>query len=238
MGILILDNLAVQDVTFGAPTEPWSPELVGRAMEILAALHGLFWGKSYPQFKWLQVGSLAVRQYTEQLFSGQRWKGHFSDPKVFQLPRPLTDRERNLRGLRAMWKYSDEHANCVVHGDAHIGNTYIDKSGTPYFIDWAGPCISNWAIDVGYFMVGSLTVEDRRHSEKDLLSDYLKKLNESGGPELDWQEAWDDYRRHQLHGLGWATLPPTMQSIENVHAMGERHTTAIIDHQTLKLLGV
>lgn len=238
MGILILDNLAEQRVTFGAPTEPWSPELVQSALEILAALHGLSWGKSYPQFEWLQVGSVAVRQYTEQLFAEQRWREHFSDPGVFQMPKALADRERNLRGLRAMWKYSDERANCVVHGDAHIGNTFIDKAGRPYFIDWAGPCISNWAIDVSYFVAGTLTVEDRRHTEKDLINSYLKKLTESGGPNLEWEQAWMDYRMHHLHGLGWSTLPPSMQAREYVFAMGERHTTAIIDHETLKLLGV
>ena len=238
MGILILDNLAAQGAKFGTPTEPWTPDLVGKALEILATLHGSTWGKRFPEMAWLQVGSTAVRQASEVLLSDQHWRSHFVNPEVFQLPPQLADRERSMEGLRAMWRYDDANAHCVIHGDAHLGNTCIDASGQPFFIDWAGPCYSHWAFDFSNFVVGALTVADRRATELDLLNRYLDQLAIHGGPTLDRTEAWDDYRRHTMHGKLWAMLPSAMQSIENVQAMGERYTTALIEHDTLRLLGV
>ena len=238
MGILILDDWSKLGGTFGEPTMPWSSEHVGRALDILARLHAMTWGKRFPNLAWLQVGSPAVRQYTSFLMSAEHWEEHFRKPEVFQLPSALADRELNLRGLHALWEYDDDHAQCVVHGDAHLGNTAIDKDGAPFFIDWAGPSFSCWAQDVAYFVAGALSVADRRASEKDLLEQYLVALAEHGGPTLDRTEAWDDYRRHMLHGLGWCTLPSLMQSPENVHAMGERYSTAMVELDTLQLLGV
>jgi len=238
MGILILDNLSAVDATFGTPTQPWRPELVAKALDILAILHGSTWNKAFPGVSWLPVGPTAIRQANEFLMSAAHWSAHFGDSQVFQLPSGLKDRERCLKGLHAMWQYDDSHAYSLIHGDAHVGNTCIDAQGQPFFIDWAGPCLSCWAFDVANFMVGALTVEDRRSSEIDLLRDYLVRLANHGGPTLQWSNAWDDYRRHILNGLIWPTVPPTMQPPENVRVMGERYTTALLDHDTLGLLGV
>ena len=41
-----------------------------------------------------------------------------------------------------------------------------------------------------------------------------------------------------VHGMMWATLPTALQSSANVHAMGERYAQAMLDHDTLALLGV
>jgi Phosphotransferase enzyme family len=238
MGILILDNLSALDYRFGTPTEPWTPELVAKALDILAVLHATTWGKSFPEVPWLVAGSEVLRGYTEFLQSEAHWKEQFARPGAFQLHPYLADRERSLAGLRAMWRYDTTHAHCVVHGDAHLGNTCIDPGGNPFFIDWAAPCFNHWAIDVAYFVTGAMSVADRRHTERDLLAHYLDRLAAHGGPVLDRGEAWDDYRRHLIHGMNWGVLPPTMQSQENVHAMGERHGVAMVEHDTLRLLGV
>lgn len=238
MGVLVLDDLSAHGGTFGDPTRPWPIERVAQALEILAKLHASTWGRTFPQLSWLQVGSPAVRQYTTFLMSADHWREHFAQPDVFQLPAALADRERNLRGLHALWAYDDEHADCLVHGDPHLGNTAIAADGAPFFIDWAAPSLCSWAQDVAYFVTGSLSVADRRASENDLLDHYLSCLSSEGGPTLGRPDAWDDYRRHLLHGLGWCTLPALMQPAENVRAMGERYATAIVEHDCLRLLGV
>jgi hypothetical protein len=238
MGILIMENLAANGATFGTPISPWSPELVAKGLDILAKLHASTWGNDFSGIPWLHVGSPAVRQANEFLMSQAYWDAHFIKDNVFQMPAPLSDRERCISGLRAMWKYDDAHAESLIHGDAHVGNTCIDHAGNPFFIDWAGPCRSCWAFDVSNFMVSALSVDDRRATEEELLRHYLEKLQANGGRTLDWSDAWDNYRRHILNGIIWTTLPPTMQPAENVQALGERYTTAILDHDTLGLLGV
>jgi hypothetical protein len=238
MGILILDNLAAANFTFGAPTQPWSPELVSKGLDILAILHGSTWGKRFPTVPWLEVGSATHRGYIEALFSQKHWDERAADPSAYRLIPYVNDRERALKGWRTLWQYDAARSHCLVHGDAHLGNTCVDPSGQPFFIDWGAPCISHWAIDVAYFITGALSVEDRRAHERELLRHYLEGLAARGGPRLDPGEAWDEYRRHLIQGMAWGVLPPTMQSPENVAAMGERYSLAMMDHDTLGALGV
>src|SRR5262245_33894567 len=125
MGVLILDNMAAANFTFGAPTEPWSPELVSRALDILAILHASTWGKSFPDVSWMQVGSPAHRGYTEFLMSDKHWQERAADPQAYRLIPYVADRERSLKGWHALWDYDAKHSQCLVHGDAHLGNTCI-----------------------------------------------------------------------------------------------------------------
>ena len=238
MGILILDNMAASGYTFGAPTEPWTPELVAKSLDILAKLHGSTWDRKFPDVPWLQVGSPVHRGYTEFLMSEKHWQDNFSNPDAYQLIPYVADRERGLRGWRAMWAFDDANSHCLVHGDTHLGNMCVDPEGRPFFIDWAAPSIAHWALDVAYFVTGSLSLADRRSHEKDLLRHYLNGLAMHGGPKLDWDEAWADYGRHLLQGLLWSILPPTMQAPKYVAAMGERYGVAMQEHKTYELLGV
>ena len=57
----------------------------------------------------------------------------------------------------------------LLHGDPHLGNTYLLPSGEVGFLDWQVARRGNWSLDLGYFLQGALTVEDRRRSERDLL---------------------------------------------------------------------
>ena len=238
MGILILDNMIAGGYTFGTPTQAWSPDLVGKSIDILARLHASTWGKSFADVTWLQIGSPAVQGYTEVLMSEAHWKEQLARPGAYQLIPYTRDRERAMRALRALWRYDETHSHCLVHGDAHLGNMCVDPSGQPFFIDWAGPSICNWAMDVAYFVAGALSVEDRRATEKDLFDRYLKQLAINGGPTPERKEAWDDFGRHLVNGQNWCVLPPSMHPSENVYAMGERHSAAMADHDTYTLLGV
>lgn len=236
MGILVLEDLYAQGFSFGTPTEAWSPEMVSEGLEILALLHGSTWGPRRLDAPWLQVGSAAVRGAHDFLLSESHWDKRFSDPNAFRLPAVLQNRERCLNALHVLCQHDDSVARCVIHGDAHLGNTCVDPHGKPFFIDWAGPCISSWAFDVSYFIAGSLTVSDRRARERDLLQHYLDRLASHGAPSLKWDEAWREYRLHHMPGLVWATLPASMQSLANVDAMSERFAAAIVDHDTVLAL--
>jgi hypothetical protein len=86
-------------------------------------------------------------------------------------------------------------------------------------------------------MGGALTVDDRRASERELLTEYLGALAAAGGPtlQLDVDGVWTEYRRHHLHGFLWAVTPPVMQSPENVAAMTARYVAALEDHDSLNI---
>src|SRR3546814_7238951 len=54
----------------------------------------------------------------------------------------------------------------LLHGDAHVGNTYVLPDGSVGFLDWQVVRRGCWSQDVGYFLVGALTQDDRREHER------------------------------------------------------------------------
>ena len=55
--------------------------------------------------------------------------------------------------------------------------------------------------DVSYFLGTSLTVENRRAAEQDLLRCYYEELQAGGVTDLSWEDCWEGYRRQSFFGL-------------------------------------
>jgi hypothetical protein len=92
-----------------------------------------------------------------------------------------------------------------LHGDAHIGQTYITRSGRMGYGDWQLVQRGGWAADFAYAITSALTIEDRRRWEHELLVHYIGALQAAGGPRLDTDDAWLSYRQHTLYPfIAWA----------------------------------
>ncbi|KAB5542595.1 kinase-like domain-containing protein [Coniochaeta sp. 2T2.1] len=196
--------------SFGDLLEAWSVDRVRSGVEELAILHAKTW---------------------------EPWAGRFDDPAAKPpVPDYLMDRERVIRAYKTLWATTNEKLRCIVHGDSHIGNTFITPAGDPGSLDWQGLHSYSALHDVSYFIVGALTVQDRRENEAQLFQHYLDILRKAGGPKLYKDEVWEDYRKHHFHGFAWSLTPPMMQPKEKVDVMTERHCAAITGHKTLELL--
>jgi aminoglycoside phosphotransferase (APT) family kinase protein len=64
----------------------------------------------------------------------------------------------------------------LLHGDPHIGNTYLLADGDLGFLDWQVARRGNFSLDLGYFLQGALTTDDRRIAERQLLQEYRDAL--------------------------------------------------------------
>jgi len=236
-GIVIMSDLKASGHTFGTPLEAWPVERVRTGVKELAVLHAKTWGAKESDFPWLKEG-LDLREVILSMMGEVPWKSRFDDAEACppSVPEEMKDRERIVRAFKTLWKTTNEKHMCVVHGDSHVGNTFITAAGEPGFLDWQGLHANSFLHDVTYFVAGALTVEDRRANEVALLEDYLRALEAAGGPKLEREEIWDEYRKHHLHGFAWAPTPPTMQPKDMVDAMTARHVAAIVDHGSLELL--
>jgi Phosphotransferase enzyme family len=236
-GVVVLDDLAATGCTFGEPLQAWSPDLVSDALEVQATWHGATWGAQPDRYPWLSSGT-PVRDVADVMLGAAYWDQHFTSADAPAVPQLFLDRERMQRAFTAMWRLDDAATPCVLHADPHVGNTYVDAGGHPAFIDWQAVCAAPALDDVTYFIGGALSVQDRRKHERGLLAHYLDALAGSGGPRLEFDTAWLDYRRHQVHGFLWATTGPTQQTPERVSAMTERHVAAMEDLESFEALGV
>jgi len=90
----------------------------------------------------------------------------------------------------------------VLHGDPHPGNTYALPGQRTGFYDWQLVRTGNWSHDVGYFLVSSLGVADRRNHDRELLVGYLDALRSAGADPPGVGEAWNRYRSTPAFGLG------------------------------------
>jgi aminoglycoside phosphotransferase (APT) family kinase protein len=233
-GVLVLDDLAATGHAFGDPTEPFTPDQVSVALEVLATLHAATAGASRERFPWAPFSP--VRQVAHAFLTRDYWDAHLDGPDCPPVPDALRDRDSVVAAFGALWSLDDEATSAISHGDPHVGNTYLDADGRPAFLDWHGVCLGPPMDDVAYLIGGALSVEDRQQEERDLLEHYLAAVAAADGPAPDFDEAWLGYRRHHLHGFLWSLTGPRMQPRADVLAMSERYVAAILDHDTLDLL--
>ncbi|KAF5018396.1 hypothetical protein F66182_9625 [Fusarium sp. NRRL 66182] len=243
-GVFIMSDVS-SEATFGTMLEPWAPARVGEALKQLASLHARTLNSKEEDYPWLfgKDGSKLenpIRNVVLALLEPAPWGARFDEKVRPPVDKELLDPDRIRRAFQALWKHADADQKyySLIHGDDHIGNTFITNDGTPGFIDWQGLQYGPSILDLVYFLAGALTVENRRQHEGSLIETYLEALHKEGGPKLTKEDIWDDYRRYSLQGFLWAMTPQAMQPDEAVFAMAERYSATIMDHKTLELLGV
>jgi hypothetical protein len=233
-----MEDLVHSGHAFGDPTQNYSVAACRRGVEQLAALHASTWNWNEKDHAWLAAvpmydttmrGLLAM--WDEQVLG----EGRPPLPGVIK-----NDRERTARALEAYFATRNPRFRSLLHGDPHSGNTYhpVGDETDVRFLDWQIVHVGSVFHDVAYFVVGMLSVEDRRRHEWEVVEHYLKALAEYGGPafERDDPEVRVEYRKAQMTGLGWILTPYAMQKKERVVAMVERYAAAIVEHKTIELL--
>jgi aminoglycoside phosphotransferase (APT) family kinase protein len=117
----------------------------------------------------------------------------------------------------------------VIHGDAHVGNIFLDGDGRPALLDWQLVQRGPWYLDVGYHVASALTVDDRRRHEDDLVRHYLDRLAAGGVDTPTWDDAWRGIRRGMLHGFYlWSITQKVDPRVTTL--LLERLGTAAADH--------
>jgi aminoglycoside phosphotransferase (APT) family kinase protein len=107
------------------------------------------------------------------------------------------------------------------------------------FYDWQLARTGNWSHDVGYFLVSSLDIADRRAHDEELLIGYLDALRRAGVDAPGADQAWTRYRATPAFGLGtWLhTLSAgSFQPVDVCLTTLQRFTAAYVDLETHRSL--
>jgi hypothetical protein len=105
----------------------------------------------------------------------------------------------------------------LIHGDFRLDNFMFGQSpGQRSFVmlDFQAPIVTKAVHDVAYLLSQSLSIDDRRAEERNLVADYHRLLVEYGATGYSADECWNDYRLAVLHAFEFAvviagTLDPT-----------------------------
>ena len=241
-GVVVLEDLGDAGGRFGHSTDLLGIEGVARALEDLAKLHGAWWGdERLGQLAWLPR-SMDTPVDTDQIALMRPYVDANLKSGIYNDVLPpwiVEDHSRLDRVYAKLNKWAREQPGpfCLVHGDSHMGNTYIYPDGHRIWFDWQLCRVGHGMRDVNYFMIASLTIEERRAADRQLLDHYRQALIATGVRDVpDRDVMWDHFRRWPVYGIqAWLQVEEWWG--QNGRPPTERFSAAIIDYDSAGLLG-
>lgn len=239
--VLLLEDLAdasAPPCEFPDTLHPIDADRAALVVELLARLHATFWGRLPPRSGVGPLGWL----YTPSGDSASL----LTAPLLKTSGRKLAERtdlplhrgrfiDENYRAAAAI---VDRPPHTVMHGDAHPGNLYF-RDGQAGLLDWQAVRRGHPSRELAYTLVTSMTTENRRESQRDLLDVYRRALAAAGGPELDRDDLWDRYRQGALYPYVATLITAGMggMQVEDIALKGlERSLEALDDLDTVAVL--
>ncbi len=233
---LLLEDLADRDGRFPSALDPVSVEEVRSILGHLATLHAQFWDS--PRFTddlaWLATPTSGGMSDVFDLIGLELIEDQIErHPFKQELIAPLGRSVVEMWDL--LWKVQARHGQApttLLHGDPHIGNTYLLPGARGGLLDWQLMMRGSWAHDVTYLLVTALDPDTRRTHQHDLLGWYLDRLAEAGVDGVpSVNEAFERYRSAALWGLviGWLICPPENYGHEITAANISRTVAAVED---------
>lgn len=234
--LLVLEDLPAADCQFPDTLHPLSVDQAGLIVGLLARLHATFWGlpaDGAAPLGWLYTPS----GDTTSMLTGALMKTSIKR-LAGRTDIPVEQGRFITENYRAVAALIDTPPHTVMHGDAHPGNVYF-RDGKPGLLDWQAVRRGHPSRELAYTLVTSLTPQDRRSAQRELLDDYCRALAAAGGPQLDGDELWLRYRRAAMYAYVAALITAGMGGMqaENIALAGlQRAVAALEDLETIALL--
>lgn len=237
--VLVMEDLNAREADPRDATRPLTIEQAASGVRGLARLHGRFWGHRAiedPALDWLEPFLPWDGMQYAPLPAALERLGADAPPSVMAL---------SIDGLiEDIWKpfirSLVKSPQTLLHGDPHIGNTYLLPDGEVGFLDWQVARRGNWSLDLGYFLQGALTIEDRRNAERELLDEYRDALGLPADELPTADEVWLRYRASVAHGLTlWlctASAGELWQRPDIAITLAQRYSAAYADLETINAL--
>ncbi|MDT5077436.1 MAG: hypothetical protein QOJ80_2073 [Mycobacterium sp.] len=236
--LLVMEDLTVRGADPRDATRPLTVEQAANGLRGLGRMHGRYWGRrvELPELDWLEPFV--------------PWEGMGAAPLPAALDRLGDDAPASVHALTIDELISDVWKPYIrtltvgpptlLHGDAHVGNTYLLPDGELGFLDWQVARRGNFSLDLGYFLQGALTTEDRRRHERTLLETYRDALELPADEMPSADEVWTGYRASVAHGLTlWlctASAGELWQRPDIALALAQRYSAAYEDLQTAQAI--
>lgn len=198
--VMVMEDLNARAADPRDSLRPLTVEQAASGVRALGRLHSRYWGERvlrHPDLAWLEPFLP---------FDGLQYAPLPSALERLDAETPGEVLSLTIdRLVESIWKpyirTLTTSPQTLLHGDPHIGNTYVTPDDEVGFLDWQMARRGNWSLDLGYFLQGALTVDARRKHEGALLEEYRDALTlpDTELPSLD--EIWLRYRASVAHGL-------------------------------------
>ncbi|TCJ96376.1 phosphotransferase [Nocardia alba] len=232
--VMVMEDVIARGADPRDATRPLTVDQAAAGVRGLARMHAKYWERveGHPDLGWLEPFV--------------PWNGMEIAPLPAALERLGPDAPPQVMALSIgeliddIWKpyirTLTRTPQTLLHGDAHIGNTYLLADGEVGFLDWQVARRGNWSMDLGYFLQGALTIEDRRRGEDELLGIYRDALDLPAAHLPTPAEIELGYRASVAHGLTlWlctASAGEFWQRPDIALALAQRYSAAYADLDT------
>jgi aminoglycoside phosphotransferase (APT) family kinase protein len=177
-----------------------------------------------------------MRPFVDKHLSPDNWQRFIAMPRGAATAVCFHDLDWMVKAFTRMECFARQLPFCVLHGDIHLGNLYIDPDGTPGFLDTLaskGPAM----LEVSYHISAALDASDRKRSEGALVQHYLDELARNGVDVPTFDDAMRQYGILLLYGYFiWITTESHYQTESVNTANAARVSAAMIDHDIINLL--
>jgi hypothetical protein len=231
-GVVITEDVVAQGATFLDGNSLYTPDQTAQTLAEFARLHAATWAApQYAETEWLAPRLGRVLDVWGMPTTLDIIGRNFDGPNGKRMPDEVRDAHWLVDAYRDL-ATTASGPWCVVHGDAHVGNLFLDAAGKASLVDWQLVQRGRWYFDVGYHIASTLTVPERRRTERDLLRHYLDALTSHGVTPPPWDEAWPAIAGGMLHGLFlWGITTKVQPGI--IETLLHRLGTAVADHRRL-----
>lgn len=236
-----LANLLMEDIAqAGHPGDQiagCSVAEAGAVIRELARFHAAYWGdRGALDLPWLSDPAQMLSAYALGVKALREWLADAIGPERLA----TIDRFGELTGR---WVAMPSSRETLLHCDPRVDNVIFEdlpEGPRACLIDWQ--CIGKGdpQRDIAYFLSGSVSIEDRRACERDLLREYVA-LIAGTDPTYTDEIAVESYRCNLVSGL-WLTVIAAAFSERNDHnarllqVLVERNCAAIDDWDSLSAL--
>lgn len=233
--VIVMEDLVARGADPRNATRPFTVEQVARGVRSLAPLHSRYWNA---------VADELALHWVRPFEPGEGWLA----PMRVALPQALEKagdalpdaiREVGAEALVDLWvqhvRSLTSGPQTLLHGDPHIGNTYLLPDGEVGFLDWQVVRTGHWSHDVGYFIQSSLSSSVRRDAEAELIAEYCQVLDVASDERPTAEDAWVRYRASAAHGLViWlVTLLSDVHSEDALLAVVNAYGRAFVELDTV-----
>lgn len=239
--IIVMRDIG-NDVSFCNYDTPMTEALARSQMDALSTVHAAFYESDEltttlsPWNDWEIYFEITAKEAGFE----QACQRGFAEAKDV-IPAALFEREAEIwPATLAAIALHGRLPRTLVHGDPHLKNWYVVDDQTMGLNDWQCSCKGHLSRDLSYCIGASLTVEQRRAWDRDLVAYYVGQMQEKGVRDLDFDAVWLAYRAQMFPALAWWTgtlgqppEAPAMQPRDASLAFIERMTNAIEDLDSL-----
>ncbi len=240
---LLEDVVATKGATFCHPHNRIYRTQAEEIVSLLATLHGTYYNSPRLETEFARIVRW-TEEYGRMVRAVDLKKYHHRgfDKAADVIPEAL--RRRRDEVWPAIIRSTGLHnalPHTIVHCDPHLGNWYTTVGGRMGLLDWQCLARGHWSRDLAYALSATLTIEDRRAWERDLIALYLDLFAVHSGVTIEFDEAWLRYRQQQFGALAFWTAtyappafaPGNMQEPATALEMIRRISHAIVDLESL-----